>query len=143
MTNASGNSGERGAWWNVGPRATATIVIVAAFVVGGLAGASLYREFGRGERGGRPRFVPGMTLTRATDAEEGEAGDPGRASARARNRFAKALALSPIQAAAVDTIARREFEAVSAIRAETWPRMQAVLDDTRHRIDSILSLIHI
>ena len=43
------------------------------------------------------------------------------------------------QAAAVDTISLREFEVVSAVRAETWPRMQAVLDDTRRRIDSILT----
>ncbi len=39
----------------------------------------------------------------------------------------------------MDTISLREFEAVSAVRAETWPRMQAVLDDSRRRIDSVLT----
>jgi hypothetical protein len=131
--------GRDGAWWKVGPRATAAIVVAVAFVVGGLAGASLLREFGGGEREGSPRFVPGMKLT-PTPVEEAEEGqEPGRASARARERFAKALDLTAVQAAAVDSISKHEFEAVSAVREETWPRMQAVLDDTRRRIDSILT----
>ena len=65
MSDAAGGGGEGRAWWKVGPRATAAIVIAVAFVVGGLAGASLFREFGRGEREGRPRFVPGMKLAPA------------------------------------------------------------------------------
>ena len=133
-----GGTGER-ARWNVGPRATAAIVIAIAFLVGGLAGASLLREFGGGDREGRPRFVPGMKLT-PTPIEEAEEGrEPGKASARQRERFAKALDLTPAQAAAVDSISQHEFAAVSAVREETWPRMQAVLDDTRRRIDSILT----
>ena len=39
----------------------------------------------------------------------------------------------------MDSISRHEFNAVSAVRDETWPRMQAVLDDTRRSIDSILT----
>jgi hypothetical protein len=139
MSDPVGAGGERKAWWRVGPRATAAIVIAVVFVVGVLAGASVFREFGRGEREGRPRFVPGMRLTRAAVEEADEGDEPGRVSDRARARFAKALELTPAQAAAVDSISRHEFEAVSAIRAETWPRMQAVLDDTRRRIDSVLT----
>lgn len=123
----------------IGPRATAALVIAVAFVVGGLAGASLLREFGRRGHDGGPRFVPGMKLTPAPVEEAEEGHEPGQASERARARFAKALDLTPAQAAAVDSVSTREFEAVSAVREETWPRMQAVLDDTRMRIDSILT----
>ena len=123
----------------IGPRATAAIVIAVAFVVGGLAGASLLREFGHGEHEGGPRFVPGMKLSPAPVEEAEEGHEPGQASERTRARFAKALDLTPVQAAAVDSISKHEFEAVSAVREETWPRMQAVLDDTRRRIDSVLT----
>ncbi len=139
MSGAAGGSDGRGKFWKIGPRATAGIVVAVAFVVGGLAGASLLREFGHGDREGRPRFVPGMKLTPAPVEEAEEGHEPGEASARARERFAKALDLTPAQAAAVDSISKHEFEAVSAVREETWPRMQAVLDDTRGRIDSILT----
>jgi hypothetical protein len=139
MSEATGGSGGGRGWWPIGPRATAGFVIALAFVVGGLAGASLFREFGRGEREGRPRFVPGMKLPQASVEEAEEGLEPGRASERARARFAKALDLSSAQVAAVDSISRREFEAVNAVREETWPRMQAVLDDTRRRIDSVLT----
>ncbi len=130
---------ERQTWWHVGPRTAATIVIVLAFVVGGLAGASLLREFGHRDHERGPRFVPGMTLTPAPVEEAEEGREPGQASERTRAQFAKALDLTAAQAAAVDTISLREFQAVSAIRAETWPRMQSVLDDTRRRIDSVLT----
>ena len=139
MSGAAGGSGERKAWWQLGPRATAAIVIAVAFIVGGLAGASLFREFGHGEHERAPRFVPGMRLTPAPVEEAEEGREPGEASDRARARFAKALDLTPAQAAAVDSISKHEFEAVSAVRSETWPRMQAVLDDTRRSIDSILT----
>jgi Spy/CpxP family protein refolding chaperone len=125
--------------WRIGPRMTAALVIALAFIVGGLAGASLLRGFGHRGHDGGPRFVPGMKLTPAPVEEAEEGHEPGHASERARARFAKALDLTPAQAAAVDTISLREFEAVSAVRTETWPRMQAVLDDTRRRIDSILT----
>lgn len=125
--------------WRVGPRAAAAIVIAVAFVVGGLAGAALFREFGHDGHEGGPRFVPGMKLSRAPVEEAEEGGEPGRESERSLARFAKALDLTPAQAAAVDSISHREFDAVSAIRTETWPRMQAVLDDTRKSIDNILT----
>jgi hypothetical protein len=139
MTDApDGAAAPRTGRWRPGPRATAAIVVGVAFVVGGLAGASLLREFGHRERGG-PRFVPGMTLTPAPIEEAEEGHEPGRASERALAHFAKALDLTVAQAAAVDSISKHEFDSVSAVRAATWPRMQAVLDDTRRRIDSILT----
>lgn len=140
MSDAAGGSGGRQPQWRPGPRVTAAIVIAIAFAVGGLAGAAFIRGFGRGTHEGGPRFVPGMKLTPAPVEEAEEGREPGRASARSLARFAKALDLTPAQTAAVDSISRREFEAVSAVREETWPRMQAVLDDTRRSIDSILTL---
>jgi hypothetical protein len=139
MSEAAGGSGGSKARKLIGPRATAAIVIAIAFVVGGLLGASLYREFGHREHEDGPRFVPGMKLTPAPVEEAEEGREPGRASEPSRARFAQALDLTPAQAAAVDSISNHEFEAVSAVREETWPRMQAVLDDTRTRIDSILT----
>jgi Spy/CpxP family protein refolding chaperone len=125
--------------WRPGPRATAAIVIAVVFVVGGLAGASLFREFGHREREGGPRIVPGMKLSPAPVEEAEEGREPGQVSARTLARFAKALDLTAAQAASVDSISRHEFETVSAIREETWPRMQAVIDDTRRQIDGILT----
>lgn len=133
-------SPERGRWWRLGPRAIAAVVIAVAFLVGGLAGAAFVRGFGRGGHEGGPRFVPGMKLTPPPVEEAEEGREPGRASARSLARFAKALDLTPAQAAAMDSISRHEFDAVTAVREETWPRMQAVLDDTRRSIDSILTL---
>ena len=132
--------GERGnRRLRIGPRAAAAVVVALAFVVGGLAGAVLFREFGHVEHDGGPHFVPGMKLSRAPVEEAEEGGEPGRASERSLARFTKALDLTPAQAAAVDSISRHEFDAVSAVRDETWPRMQAVLDDTRKSIDNILT----
>jgi len=139
MTEAERGSGNGRFWWRVGPRATAAIVIAVAFVVGGLSGASLLREFGHREHEGGPRFVPGMKLTPAPVEEAEEGHEPGQVSQRFLSRFTKALDLTAAQAASVDSISRREFAEVSAVREETWPRMQAVLDDTRRRIDSILT----
>jgi hypothetical protein len=34
---------------------------------------------------------------------------------------------------------RAEFEAVNAIREESWPRMQDVMADTRRKLDSLLT----
>jgi hypothetical protein len=137
--NDGAGAGDAGRKLRVGPRTAATIVVAVAFVVGGLAGAALFREFGHGEHDGGPRFVPGMRLNHAPVEEAEEGGEPGRASERSLARFAKALDLTPAQAAAVDSISRHEFDAVSAVRDETWPRMQAVLDDTRKSIDNILT----
>ncbi len=126
-------------WWRVGPRTFFAIVIVLSFVVFRVAAVALLREFGERDGERAPRFVPGMKLTPAPGEEAEEGREPGRASARARERFAKSLGLTPAQAASVDSISLHEFAAVSAIREETWPRIQTVLDDTRRRIDSVLT----
>jgi hypothetical protein len=139
VSDASEGTGRVAAWWRVGPRATAAIVVAVAFVAGGLAGASLFREFGRGEREGRPRFLPGMKLAPAQSEAAAGGREPGEASERALARFGKALQLTPAQAAAVERISMHEFEAANAVREESWPRMQAVLDDTRKQIDSVLT----
>jgi hypothetical protein len=125
--------------WRPGPRATAGLVIAVVFVVGGLAGASLFREFGHSEHEGGPRIVPGMKFSQAPVEEAEEGREPGEVSARTLARFSKALDLTPAQSASVDSISRHEFETVSKIREETWPRMQAVIDDTRRQIDGILT----
>src|ERR1035437_9748681 len=139
MSDAAGGSGARMAWWRVGPRATAAIVVAVAFVVGGLAGASLWREFGHGEREGRSSFLRGMRGAPPPAGAAGESREPGEASERALARFAKALQLTPAQAAAVESISIHEYEAANAVREESWPRMQEVLADTRRRIDSVLT----
>jgi hypothetical protein len=139
VSETAGGSGLKERRWRVGPRATAGIVVAVAFIAGGLAGASLFREFGRGEREGRSRFVPGMKMAPAPTDAAAEGREPGEASERALARFAKALQLSPAQAAAVDSISMHEFAAANAVREESWPRMQEVLADTRRRIDSVLT----
>ena len=63
----------------------------------------------------------------------------GPGSERAVDAFARDLALSPEQRTIADSILRHEFEAANAIREETWPRMEAVMDDTRQKLDSLLT----
>jgi hypothetical protein len=58
---------------------------------------------------------------------------------RALDAFARDLALTPAQREVADSILRHEFEAANAIREESWPRMQAVMDDTRRQLDSLLT----
>jgi hypothetical protein len=58
---------------------------------------------------------------------------------RAVDAFARDLALSPEQRARADSILRHEFEAANAIREEMWPRMEAVMNDTRQKLDSLLT----
>jgi len=63
----------------------------------------------------------------------------GPGTERAVDAFARDLALTPEQRAIADSILRHEFEAANAIREETWPRMAAVMDDTRQKLDSLLT----
>jgi Spy/CpxP family protein refolding chaperone len=65
-----------------------------------------------------------------------------RAERRQRPRldqFARNLDLTPAQKAAVDSVMAHEFATVNAIREEMWPRIRAVVDDTRQKIDSLLT----
>ena len=58
---------------------------------------------------------------------------------RALDQFARELDLTAAQRTVADSILRHEFEAVNDIRAATWPQMQSVMDDTRRKLDSVLS----
>ena len=58
---------------------------------------------------------------------------------RALDQFAREVDLTEAQRTVADSILRHEFEAVNDIRAATWPRMQAVMDDTRRKLDTVLS----
>jgi hypothetical protein len=49
------------------------------------------------------------------------------------------LELTPEQLVVTDSILRHEFEAVNGIREDTWPKMQAIMDDTRRNLDGVLS----
>jgi hypothetical protein len=63
----------------------------------------------------------------------------GRGPERVVDAFARDLALSDDQRSVADSILRHEFEAATVIREATWPRMQAVMDDTRRKLDSLLT----
>ena len=58
---------------------------------------------------------------------------------RALDAFARELELTPEQLTVADSILRHEFDAVNGIREDTWPKMQAIMDDTRRKLDSVLS----
>ena len=86
--------------------------------------------------GGGPFFMPGaMPGGGRPPAPNG--GRPG--PERALDAFARELELTPAQLTVADSILRHEFETVDAIREATWPRMQTVMEDTRRKIDSVLS----
>ena len=79
-----------------------------------------------------PPIVPGAGRPPSPDAT-------GPGPERALDTFARDLALTPAQRTVADSILRHEFEAATAIREESWPRMQAVMDDTRRKLDSLLT----
>ena len=88
---------------------------------------------------GRPgdAFIlsPGMPAT----ARPPTPGGSGARPERAIDAFARDLDLTDGQRTIADSILRHEFEQVTAIREETWPRMQAVMADTRRKVDSLLT----
>jgi hypothetical protein len=84
--------------------------------------------------GGGPILMPGG-MPGGGRSSSPNAGRP----ERALDAFARELELTPVQLTIADSILRHEFDTVNGIREETWPRMQAVMDDTRRKIDSVLS----
>jgi hypothetical protein len=125
----------------------AAVAMAAMFVVGVAFGIALDHRVlhrrpprpdsgvERGRSGGRSRppfMVPGADRPPMPDARRP---DP----ERALDAFARDLALTPAQRTLADSILRHEFEAANAIREESWPRMQAVMDDTRRKLDSLLT----
>jgi len=123
----------------------AAVAMAAMFAVGVAFGIALAdRVLHRRPRpafpvAGRPRaaFMMPPAIPGATRPPEPNAAGPG--TERALDAFARDLALSPDQRARADSILRHEFEAANAIREETWPRMQAVMADTRQKLDSLLT----
>jgi len=85
----------------------------------------------------RPPFMVPPAIPGAGRPPSPNALGPG--SERAVDAFARDLALSPQQRAIADSILRHEFEAANTIREETWPRMAAVMNDTRQKLDSLLT----
>ena len=122
------------------PGVVATLVMIAVFAFGALAGVALDRHLvhshGGRERGEGPRFVPGMSMP-----SNPRPSSAGRDSMRPRGggEFAKALGLSATQAAAVDSVMAQDFKAVSALREEMRPRIESIIASTRQRIDSLLT----
>lgn len=139
---AAGGSlgGDRGRR-RIRPGVIATLAMAAMFAFGILAGVALDRHLLHGRPGGRdrrdgPRFVPGMSMP------SGPRPSPaGRDSMRLRANaeFARALGLTPAQAATVDSVMTHDFNEVNALREEMRPRIEAIIASTRQRIDSVLT----
>ena len=124
----------------------AAIAMAAMFAVGVAFGIALDHRvlhrrpprFAFGGEPGAPRapfvppVVPGASRPPSPNAD-------GSGQERALDAFARDLALTPAQRTVADSILRHEFEAANAIREESWPRMQAVMDDTRRKLDSLLT----
>jgi hypothetical protein len=136
-TSLGGDGGRR----RLRPGVVATLVMAAMFAFGVLAGVALDRHLLHGRRGDRdrgdgPRFVPGMAMPVGPRTEPA-----GRDSMRRRANaeFTRTLGLTPVQAAAVDSVMTHDFNDVNALREEMRPRIEAIIASTRQRIDSLLT----
>ena len=138
-----GDPGGRINMRRLAPGLLAALVMTAMFAVGVASGIAIDhrllhprppRAFGRGD-GGRPSFVPGATIRGPGQ----RAGSRGPLPERAFDQFARDLALTPVQRAAVDSVMRHQFTEANAVREAMWPRMRAVVDETRHKVDSLLT----
>lgn len=65
--------------------------------------------------------------------------DPREIHAEISRRLGKDLELTADQQAALDRVMSEQAEMLSAIQADVQPRMQAFLDSTRSRVDSLLT----
>jgi hypothetical protein len=122
------------------PGVVATLVMVAVFAFGVLAGAAFDRHLmhgraGRDRRDG-PRFVPGMSMPAGPRAPSATADSMRR---RGNEQFAGALGLTPAQSSAVDSVMAQDFRSVNALREEMRPRIETIIAGTRQRIDSLLT----
>lgn len=125
----------------------AAIAMAAMFAVGVAFGIALDHRvlhrrppriaFASEPGGGRAAFPVPPIVPGAGRPPSPNATGPG--PERALDAFARDLALTPAQRTVADSILRHEFEAANAIREESWPRMQAVMDDTRRKLDSLLT----
>ena len=123
----------------------AAVAMAAMFAVGIAFGIALdHRVLHRrpprvGFSEPRPARVPFMPPAMPGTGRPPSPNGNGPGPERAVDVFARDLSLSPEQRAVADSILRHEFEAANAIREDTWPRMQAVMDETRQRLDSLLT----
>jgi Spy/CpxP family protein refolding chaperone len=111
------------------PRVVAAIVVVLALITGLVLGVfAAPRLMGRGENGHRPYGFGGR-------------GSWGRGAPtdRMRQRFASELGLSTAQVAQVDSILTRSMAERRALDDSVRPRMRALVDSTRARIERILT----
>jgi len=125
----------------------AGIAMAAMFAVGVAFGIALdhrvlhrrplHVAFAGDQDRARPPFMVPPAIPGAGRPPSPNAMGPG--SERAVDEFARDLALTPAQRTVADSILRHEFEAANAIREETWPRMAAVMNDTRQKLDSLLT----
>ena len=125
----------------------ASIAMAAMFAVGVIAGIALdhrvlhrpmmQRAYGEGRPPAPAALIipAGMSAGRRRDMPN----DRGRGPERALDVFARELDLTPAQRSTIDAMLRAEFDAVNAIREESWPRMQSVMADTRRKLDSLLT----
>jgi len=89
---------------------------------------------------GEPGRAPFRMPPEGPDRRQGPPPNAGRPGPeRALDAFARDLDLSPAQRAVADSILRHEFETIDAIRGEAWPRMRTVMDETRRKLDSLLT----
>jgi hypothetical protein len=124
------------------PSVVATLVMVAVFVFGVLAGAAVDRHLVHsGWMEGRPRrdgrlFVPGLSMPAGPRTPSAGADSMRR---RASDEFTRALGLTAEQASAVDSVMARDFQAVNALREQMRPRIDSIIGGTRQRIDSLIT----
>lgn len=124
----------------------AAVAMAAVFSVGIAFGIALDHRvlhrrpprvgFGDGARPRGPVMMPPVIPGTGRPPEPNVRGP---SPERAVDAFARDLALSPEQRTVADSILHHEFQAANAIREDTWPRMQAVMDETRRRLDSLLT----
>jgi Spy/CpxP family protein refolding chaperone len=122
------------------PGVVATLVMIAVFAFGVLAGGAFDRHLmhsrtGRDRRDG-PRFVPGLSMPSGPRTPPAGADSMRR---RGNEQFARALGLTPTQSAAVDSVMAQDFRSVNALREEMRPRIETIIAGTRQRIDSLLT----
>ena len=126
--------------------AVAVLAMAAVFAVGVALGIALdhrvlhqhpprdaFMVERRAGRGG-PFVMPWAIRGRRPPPNVGRPG-----TERALDAFARELDLTPDQLTVADSILHHEFETMNEIRDATWPKMQAVMNDTRRKLDSILS----
>jgi Spy/CpxP family protein refolding chaperone len=105
------------------PAATATFVLIAAFVGGLLTGVLAERT---------------LLGPPVAEAATGVAA-PRPGSAEDRERLARELGLTSEQQAQIDAILDEQQTQIRSIMRETRPRTRAVLRETRSRIEEVLT----